>query len=400
MVGYHPPVASRRVGPSERFELLAPLGSGGAATVWRSLDRTTGTNVALKVLHEHLRFDSVVCARFRREVEIGQALDHKAFARVGELVETPSFLGFPLELLEGQTLKERIHERGVVHRDFKPQNVFLCANGDVRLLDFGFAHTNAAAGLTTKSVVLCTPDYAPPEIVGGAAVDCRADLYSLGATLFEAASGQVPFRGATSFDLLRQHLTAPAPRLRSLAPAAPERLDALVARLLEKRPEDRFPTAQAVLAQLDAGAASSAQQPAESCHSCGEPRAPTWPVCPSCGLAADGAAAKGDGLEQALAALEGPCGQLNAGDPAPQASPGQARGRSFMILKGSAPWFGCANPSRQPECGELRALGAPYSVATATGLGVTCLVYERGGRIVAVAAECQRRRTAASHLSH
>ena len=311
-----------RASPPEsaaRFERLAPIGSGGAATVWKALDRRTGAHVALKVLHAHLRTDSVVCARFRREVEIGQALSHPAFVKVFDLCEEGDTLAFPMELLEGRTLKERIyadgplpvdevrriaracleglafaHQQGVVHRDFKPQNVFLCASGEVRLLDFGFAHTNAAAGLTTKSVVLCTPDYAPPEIVGGSAVDGRADLYSLGASLFEALTGQVPFRGASSFELLRQHLTAAPPRVRSLAPEVPAALDALVARLLEKKPEDRFPTASAVLSQLDLAEAPLALRPAECCPACGEPRAANWPVCPSCGAAADGTATAGD----------------------------------------------------------------------------------------------------------
>lgn len=287
--------------------------------MWRALDRESGEERALKVLHPHLRADTVVCARFRREVEIGRALTHPAFVKVYALWEDDEALAFPMELLEGRTLKERIqaegplpvdevrriaracleglafaHQQGVVHRDFKPQNVFLCRSGEVRLLDFGFAHTNAAAGLTTKSVVLCTPDYAPPEIVGGSSVDARADLYSLGATLFEALTGQVPFRGSSPFELLRQHLTSPPPRVRSLAPQAPAALDALVARLLEKKPEDRFPTAAAVLSQLDTAEAPLALRPAECCPACGEPRAATWPVCPSCGATADGAATAGD----------------------------------------------------------------------------------------------------------
>jgi hypothetical protein len=300
-----------------RFELRETVGAGGVGTVWRAHDRSTGRVVALKVLHPHLRTDRVVCQRFRREVEIARALRHPVLVEAWELFEDEGALSFSMELLEGRTLKEEIlargplpidrvvavarasleglaaaHRAGIVHRDFKPQNVFLCRDGSVRLLDFGFARVSNAAGLTTRSLVLCTPDYAAPEVIGAGPVDGRADLYGLGVTLFEALTGQLPFRGTTPFDLLRRHLESAPPAPRGLRPEIPAHLESLVLRLLEKNPEARFPACDAVLDALDrpgpALALSGRRAPLSACPACGETRETAWPLCPACGASERG----------------------------------------------------------------------------------------------------------------
>lgn len=293
------------------------MGAGGVGTVWRANDRASGKVVALKVLHPHLRSDPIVCLRFRREVEIAQSLRHGNLVSAYELFEDDGALSFSMELLEGRTLKEEVlakgplpieravaicrqclaglaaaHAGGVIHRDFKPQNVFLCDSGEVKLLDFGFARVANAAGLTTKSLVLCTPDYAAPEVIGGNAVDGRADLYGLGVTLFEALTGQLPFRGATPFELLRRHLESAPPSPRQLRPEIPPALEAVVLRLLEKSPEARFPTCEAALAALEqpapTAALSARHAPVSACPACGEPRETAWPLCPACGASERG----------------------------------------------------------------------------------------------------------------
>jgi hypothetical protein len=293
-----------------RFELVEPLGSGGVATVWRAKDLMGGRTVALKVLHPHLRGDPIVCERFRREVGIARSLEHPNVVRAQELYEEAGALSFSMELVEGRTLKEELlakgplpipevqriaaaclqalgaaHAAGIVHRDFKPQNVLLGRAGEVKLLDFGFARVANAAGLTTRSLVLCTPDYAAPEIVQGQPVDGRADLYALGVTLYEVLTGRLPYRGATPFELLRQHLEAPPPPLRSLRPELPAGLEALVQRLLSKAPEARFATSEAALHALTAppDLPSRPEKVEGVCAACGEPRELDWPLCPACG---------------------------------------------------------------------------------------------------------------------
>ena len=302
-----------------RFELLSVAGAGGVATVYRVRDLTTGQLCALKMLHPHLRADPVVCERFRREPAVCQSVGHPSIVRMHELLEDQSALSIAMELLQGRTLKaaivaagalppvevERVartclaglgaaHAAGVVHRDFKPQNVFLCDDGLVKLLDFGFARTNAAAGLTTRSVMVCTPDYAAPELIEGGPVDGRADLYGLGVALYEALSGRLPYTGSSTYELLRRQVSEPPPPLASLRPGLPPRLCAVVHRLMAKTPADRFPTAEAVLDALDRST-DLPHAAAGVCDTCGEPRDPGWPICPACG-GESGNVAAGDHL--------------------------------------------------------------------------------------------------------
>ena len=285
----------------------------------RARDLATGQLCALKVLHPHFRADSVVCERFRREPAVARAIGHPSIVRMYELLEDPGALSISMELLQGHTLKSAIlaagalpaaevervgracleglgaaHAAGVVHRDFKPHNVFLCDDGSVKLLDFGFARTNAAAGLTTRSMMVCTPDYAAPELIEGGPVDGRADLYGLGVALYEALSGRLPFIGSSTYELLRRQVSEQPPTLSSLRPGLPPRLCAVVHRLLAKAPADRFPTAESVLDALDR---STDVPPAAAgvCRACGEPRDPGWPLCPACG-GESGNVAAGDHL--------------------------------------------------------------------------------------------------------
>jgi serine/threonine protein kinase len=172
-----------------------------------------------------------------------------------------------MELLRGETLAERIrkgplsieqalqigrqicqalqaaHRAGVVHRDLKPQNVWITESGDVKLLDFGLARAAGLARLTAQSTVLGTPGYVAPEILSGAGADPRSDLYSLGATLFEMVTGQRAFPYADPYRVMRGQRQPPpsAKKLRSDVPGA---LDALIARAMDPDPEQRFADAR------------------------------------------------------------------------------------------------------------------------------------------------------------
>ena len=207
-----------------RFVLARRLGAGGLAEVYAAYDRVSRAEVAVKVLHAHLSEDRDLAARFRREMAVTRALDHPGIVRVFDLHEHEGRPLFSMELLQGRTLYERIlegplaaadarslalricealqaaHQAGVVHRDLKPQNVFLTAAGGVKLLDFGLARVAGQSRFTSKSAVLGTPGYIAPEILAGQRADTRADLYSLGATYFEMLSGRRPLVTSDPYD--------------------------------------------------------------------------------------------------------------------------------------------------------------------------------------------------------
>ena len=264
-----------------RFELVRPLGQGGLAQVLEARDRETGARVALKVLHAHLAFDETLAARFRDELRLTRGLDHPGIVRVYDLHEHEGRPLFSMELLEGETLQERLergklpaqearriaaqaakalsfaHRRGVVHRDLKPANLFLCTSGAVKLLDFGLARAAGAARLTAQGTVSGTLGYMAPELLSGQLVDGRADLYALGATLFELFTGQRAFGGTDPYAVLhRQRAEAPSPR--AVDPQVSPADDELVRRALQPDPERRFLDAQQLLVALEGGAVPAA----------------------------------------------------------------------------------------------------------------------------------------------
>jgi serine/threonine-protein kinase len=261
-----------------RYQVLRRIGAGSIAQVVAARDLTSGIVVALKVLYPNLLDDPAVADRFRREVQVVRRIDHPHVVRIHDLVSAGDLVFLVMELHAGGDLADRLarggplpavetlcrqlcgaleaaHRAGVIHRDVKPQNI-LVGEGelDARLCDFGLARTADLAGLTTRTTVLGTPAYMAPEVISDGYADPRSDLYSLGVVLFEAATGRLPFQGDSPYQLLRQHLTAPAPRARSLAPELSVRLDEVIARALAKDPLDRFSSAAEMAAALDGGA--------------------------------------------------------------------------------------------------------------------------------------------------
>ena len=269
-----PPPLSQGLLLAGRFELVKPLGSGGLAEVWLAKDRVTGTEVAIKALHAHLSRDAGLCERFRREMAVTRALDHAGIVKVFDLHEHGGRPFFAMELLRGRTLAETLqagpqgraeavriireiaqalqsaHRAGVVHRDLKPQNVFVTSTGAIKLLDFGLARAAGQARMTAASTVLGTPGYIAPEVLEGAPADARADLYALGAVAFELFSNKRAFASVDAYAVLQQKRAAPPP-LRPVAPEATLADERLVARCLEPDPERRFLDAAQVLRALE-----------------------------------------------------------------------------------------------------------------------------------------------------
>ncbi|AUX43434.1 protein kinase [Sorangium cellulosum] len=262
-----------------RFELERVAASGGMGTVYRALDRTTGTPVALKLIGQP---DRSAVHRFEHEARILADLDHPRIVRHVAHGITPDGAPFlAMEWLDGESLAQRLarqrldldeclallraaaealaaaHARGVVHRDVKPGNLLL-VGGEVsglKVLDFGIALMKRTIGpLTRTGSVMGTPGYMAPEQATGERdrLDARADIFSLGAVLFECLTGRPAFQGQHVMALLAKLLMEDPPRVRHLRPELPQELDDFVARMLAKDPERRPRDGSAVLEALDA----------------------------------------------------------------------------------------------------------------------------------------------------
>lgn len=260
---------------ADRYEPLDLLGSGGAGTVWRARDRSSDTLVALKILDRDALESPQAELRFEREARLMQRLASPNIVEVLDYGEESGHAFTVLELVEGETLRDRLrregrlpvveavaiaeqvgrglsaaHARGIVHRDLKPANVLITLDGRVKLADFGIAQTVGEPGVTTDGHVLGSGEYMSPEQAQGHHLDGRSDLYSLGILLFEMIAGRVPFTGIGFADIAAKHVRTPPPSLARFSMDATTSLCDLVASLLEKTPDARPASTDEVVASL------------------------------------------------------------------------------------------------------------------------------------------------------
>jgi serine/threonine protein kinase len=261
----------------DRFELGEPIGEGGMGTVYRAHDRLSGDVVALKIVRVP---NDQADARFEREAAALADLSHPGVVRyVAHGLTATGERYLAMELLSGTTLADRLgggaldvreaitvgrgiaaalaaaHAKGLVHRDVKPGNVFLEGGSvsRVKVLDFGLARGPGGPTVTRAGTLLGTPSYMAPEQVRGArSIDARADVFALGALLFECLTGQPTFAGVDTEAVLTKVLLEQPPRARELAPAIPPALEALLATMLRKDPEGRPRDASVVERELAA----------------------------------------------------------------------------------------------------------------------------------------------------
>ncbi len=250
-----------------RYRILGLLGSGGMGNVYRAFDTELDEVVALKVLRHDLADRREVVERFRREVKLARRVTHRHIARVFDIGESEGEKVLTMELIDGPSLAEVLaerrslpvaealelamivcdgltaaHDAGVVHLDLKPGNVLIERGGRVVITDFGIAR--ALAEVHATDVALGTPAYmAPEQVEGRVDVDARADLYALGALLYEMVTGQPPWSGTSFYAVASARLREPPPDPRAVRPDLPAGLSEIVARAMALRPEDRYPSA-------------------------------------------------------------------------------------------------------------------------------------------------------------
>ncbi len=294
--------AGTKFGP---YEILAPLGAGGMGEVYRAKDTKLGREVAVKVLPESVSADPERLARFEREARALASLNHPNIVTVYSVEEAGGVRLLAMELVEGQTLDLVIpngglplsrffeiavpladalsaaHGRGIVHRDLKPANVMLTQEGRLKVLDFGLAKlvsagsdsnatdmpTESRAQLTGEGAVFGTVAYMSPEQARGSNVDARSDVFSLGVVLYEMLTGDRPFKGASSVDVISSILRdspSPVTEIRADLPADVGRI---LRRCLAKEPRDRYQTSRDVyneLRELHAEVSVASSKPASA----------------------------------------------------------------------------------------------------------------------------------------
>ncbi len=259
-----------------RYELEKLVGSGGMSNVFRAHDRLLERTVALKILHEQYTRDDDYVERFRREARAVAQLTHPNIVTVIDRGEQDGRQFIVFEYVEGQNLKDLsshgpldpheairlalqvaralsfAHNRGLVHRDVKPQNVLLNEDGQAKVTDFGIARSLDVHGVTQTGTVLGTSDYIAPEQARGQKVDPKTDIYSLGAVLYELLTGEVPFSGDNFVAVAMRHVNEPAPSVLEHRPDCPLRLDLAIQRAMAKDPADRFASMDEFCAELEA----------------------------------------------------------------------------------------------------------------------------------------------------
>ncbi len=277
------PAASNEIQPGElldeRFEITDMISRSGMATIFKALDRKTGATVAIKVPLMQFESDMASFSRFEREEEIGKALSHPYILKVFPV--DPKEKSRPyivMEYLQGQTLSallsqarplpevdaariasricealEHMHAHQIVHRDLKPQNIMICEDGSIRIMDFGIAKSLKMRRITFVgfSPSMGTPDYMAPEQVKGKRGDERTDIYGLGAILYEMATGASPFEGESPYAVMNARLTGDPIAPRKVNPKLTPALEEIILHAMQRNPVERYSSAAAMKAELD-----------------------------------------------------------------------------------------------------------------------------------------------------
>ncbi len=260
------------------FQLIRRLGEGGMGQVYLARQQSLKRQVAVKILRTDLAANTTALQRFQAEAEAVAQITHANIVQVYAIDQAEGLHYMALEYVEGRNLRDylarkgppetavavnimrqvaaalqRAHELGFVHRDIKPENILLTRKGEVKVADFGLSRCFAGEqplNITQSGVTMGTPLYMSPEQVQGKTVDPRSDIYSFGVTCYHMLAGEPPFKGETPFEVALQHVqTEPVP-LCDIRPDLPPELCAIIAKMMAKKPDDRYQTAREILRDL------------------------------------------------------------------------------------------------------------------------------------------------------
>ena len=261
-----------------RFEIIRELGRGGTALVYLARERSTGAEVAIKLIRSKYIEDDEAVARFDREARFVAQLDHPNIVPVRSVLDLGSSgMALVMAHVDGRTLRQIIradgrlsparteqvlrdigsalgaaHAKGIIHRDVKPENIFIDADGRAMLADFGLARSMTAdTQLTMSGIAIGTPAYMAPEQIEGGELDARADVYSLGLVAWEMLSGHRPWDGQSLYSVLYHQKHETLPDVRDLRDDVPDRLAEVIIRAIEKDREARWPNMRSLLDGLD-----------------------------------------------------------------------------------------------------------------------------------------------------
>ncbi|HIW54392.1 MAG TPA: Stk1 family PASTA domain-containing Ser/Thr kinase [Candidatus Ruthenibacterium merdigallinarum] len=260
-----------------RYRIEQQLGAGGMANVYRGTDLQTNRPIAVKILKSELMNNPDLVRRFKNEAKAVSLLNHPNITKVYDVGVSDDMWYIVMEYIEGITLKEYMeyrgkaltyketlhfvmqvlaalqhaHEKGIVHRDIKPQNIMLLADGTIKVMDFGIARFSRSESNTMTDKAIGSVHYISPEQARGRATDVRADIYSVGVMMYEMLTAHLPFESDSPVSVAIKQISEQARPMRELNPAIPPTLAAITARAMAKEPRERYPSAREMMADLE-----------------------------------------------------------------------------------------------------------------------------------------------------
>lgn len=261
---------------ANRYTIIALIGQGGMADVYKAFDTILNRIVAVKVLRSKLSDDPMTLVRFQREAYAASKLSHPNIIDIYDVGEADGLHYIVMEFVRGRTLKQLVAQRGaldvpeavaimkqltsavshahehhIIHRDIKPQNVLIKDDGTVKITDFGIAVANDSVQLTWNNAVMGSAHYLAPEQAQGKEPDPKIDIYSLGIVFYELLTGDVPFKGASPTEIAVQHLRSELPSCRKFNPDIPQAVENIVIRAAAKDLAERYATARDMVQDLN-----------------------------------------------------------------------------------------------------------------------------------------------------